>query len=90
MGKAHSLYICICVIADADIIYMERVITPFGLAVHLPTQQVAPGGLLEPRPPSGASFPTVENRGKEGENHEHDVPQYMTHQSNCSTSFRTP
>src|SRR5260221_424318 len=32
-------------------------------------------GLLEPRPPSGASFPTVEKPRKEGENHEHDVPK---------------
>ena len=56
---------------------------------NLEDQERSPGGLLEPRQPPGASFPTVENRGKEGENHEHDVPQYLTHQSDYYTPFRT-
>ena len=49
----------------------------FGTTDNYNTKQT--GGLLELRPPPGASFPTVEKCGKEGKNHEHDVPQYIAH-----------
>ena len=60
----------------------------FGTTDNYNTKQT--GGLLEPRPLPGASFPMVEKHGKEGKNHEHDVPQYIAHTRVTTTHHLEP